>query len=273
MRTVVFYEVFDEERLALERYSGGKFCVRMFKEPAQELNDQKSVKGLVSIRTQSVLSPRQLDSSEGILTRSTGYDHVLAYAQKGIPCGFLPSYCSQAVAEQAMIMVLALLRKLPRQMIQIFDFCRDGLTGMESGGRNLLIVGVGKIGRECVAMAKALHMNVKGVDIDPREKDVDYVKLDDGLRWADAIISAVPLTEQTKDMFSRNIFEKMKPDSVFVNVSRGEVSPFGEIEHALEKGLLGGVGLDVYDQEPFLATALRKERNSRQKEKLKKLPL
>ena len=60
-----------------------------------------------------------------------------------------------------------------------------------------MVVGVGKIGKRCCDMGKALGMIVKGVDIDRREKSVDYIEFDEGAKWADAIISAVPLTDKT----------------------------------------------------------------------------
>jgi D-lactate dehydrogenase len=99
---------------------------------------------LVSIRTQSQIPLAWAPELDAILSRSTGYDHLAAYAattEAPLALGFLPLYCHRAVAEQAMLLWMALLRRLPRQIAQFRTFHRDGITGGECAGRTLVVVG------------------------------------------------------------------------------------------------------------------------------------
>lgn len=86
---------------------------------------------VISLRTQSILPPAWAGQVRGILSRSTGYDHLLAYraavgAHACPPLGYLPLYCVRAVAEQALLLWTALLRRLPRQLAEFDRFRRGG---------------------------------------------------------------------------------------------------------------------------------------------------
>jgi D-lactate dehydrogenase len=267
MKKVVFYEVFDEEKDALEKFLPAGLDAVFMKGTIQEQRKKDLPAPVISIRTQSMIPLAWAKGLIGILTRSAGYDHVKEFREKSravFSCGYLPSYCARAVAEQAIMMCLALWRNLPQQMKQFHSFSRDGIMGQECLGKNLLVVGVGRIGGECARIASALGMNVKGVDIDRREKETVYVDFKEGMAWADAVISAVPLTEETRNMFNENAFQKMKK-GIFVNVSRGEVSSLECLRSALAKGWLSGAGLDVYENEPSLAVDLRSGHKSEQR--------
>jgi len=259
---VVFYEAFEEEQTALKKYLPSEIHAAFVRETIQENEDRQAPASVVCVRTQSVVPVSWAVQMKGVLTRSTGYDHLVECRRKTGPkisYGYLPAYCSRAVAEQAILMLLALSRKLPRQMNQLKMFCRDGLMGREILGKRLLVVGVGRIGRECVLMAKGLGMKVKGVDLEKREEDVDYVSLEQGLRWADAVICALPLTLATRELLNYAAFSLVRPGLLFVNVGRGEVSPLKDMGLALSQGLLAGAALDVYPQEQEIAGALRRE--------------
>jgi phosphoglycerate dehydrogenase-like enzyme len=79
-----------------------------------------------------------------------------------------------------MLLMMALLRKLPRQIEQFSHFERNGLTGAECLNKNLLVVGVGRIGSEIVRIGQGLGMNVTGVDIVRRfVKQADFYRLTD----------------------------------------------------------------------------------------------
>jgi len=260
---VIFYEAFEEEQRALKQEMPAQIEAVYFRETIQETGHTDPPARVICVRTQSVIPLKWAESLSGVLTRSTGYDHLEAYksaVRKDIPCGHLPSYCSRAVAEHAILMVMALWRKIPQQTVQVKTFSRDGLTGQECRGKNLVVVGVGRIGTEILNIAAALGINIKGVDIDPREQNVDYVSFAEGMGWADAVVSAVPLTEETRGMFNFAVFQKMKPSVVFVNISRGEVAPLPEVKGALEENRIAGAALDVYDNEERLGAALRGRR-------------
>ena len=114
---------------------------------------------LISIRTQSTLPLVWATEIEAVLSRSTGYDHLAAYVKaigRPLAFGYLPLYCHRAVAEHAMLLWMALLRRLPLQMRQFAAFHRDGLTGAECAGRTLVVVGIGHIGGEVCRIGRAL---------------------------------------------------------------------------------------------------------------------
>jgi D-lactate dehydrogenase len=156
-----------------------------------------------------------------------------------------------------MLLVMALFRKLPQQMQQFPGFERSGLTGFECQGRRLLIVGVGRIGTHVADIAAGLGMIVEGVDIVQDKANVPYVTFGEGVARADAIVSCMNLTEENAGYFNANSLGEAKRGCIFVNIARGEESPMEDLHILLASGILGGVGLDVFDQEATLAAALR----------------
>lgn len=256
MDDVVFYEVFDEERKSLEREVPTELHVRYVPETIQESGEEKPTAPLVSIRTQSRVPQSWLKLVKGILTRSRGYDHIRNFAGS-VPCGYLEEYCARAVAEQAVLMMLALLRKINQQQEQFKSFRRDGLTGRECRGRNALIAGVGHIGGEIVDIVRGLRMNVKGFDKIHGHADLEYISLTDGLKWAEVVFCSLSLDESTRGMLNADMLREAKPGLVLINVARGEITPAGDLIQLLDNGALAGVGLDVFPGEDLLARHLR----------------
>ncbi len=254
---VYFYEAFEEEIAALRRYLPAAVQAGFTGKTIQETGDREPPAPLISIRTQSVIPAAWVGKVSGIISRTTGYDHLVG--QK-IPCGYLPHYCSRAVAEQALLLVLALLRKLPAQIAQFPKFQRDGLTGQECAGKRLLVVGVGSIGAEIVKIAQALGMEAKGVDLVQRHASVSYIPIDEGLVWADIIVCAMNLTDANTGYFRYETLQRAKRGVIFINIARGELSPTNDLLRLLDEGHLGGLALDVYENESALAVALRSGR-------------
>jgi D-lactate dehydrogenase len=258
---VVFYEAFEEEEQAIRRHLPPDLPARFTWATIQESGDRTPPAAVVSVRTQSVIPPDWAPRLRGILSRSTGYDHLVAYRETapsaGLQLGYLPLYCCRAVAEHAMLLWLTLLRRLPRQLRQFASFHRDGLTGAECRGRSLLVVGVGNIGHEVVDLGKALGMRVFGVDPVQRWDDVTYVAFDDAAPLADIVVAAMNLTPSSRGFFDEARLARLQAGAIFVNIARGELADAGALLRALESGHLAGVGLDVYEQEPDLAVTLR----------------
>jgi D-lactate dehydrogenase len=251
---VYFYEAFEEEVAALRQHLPAQLTVGFTGKTIQETDDSEPPAPLISIRTQSIIPAAWTGKVSGIVSRTTGYDHLV---EQKIPCGYLPHYCSRAVAEQTLLLVMALLRKLPAQIAQFPNFQRDGLTGQECTGKRLLVVGVGSIGGEIVKIAQALGMESKGVDLIQRHDFVSYMSIDDGLAWADIIVCAMNLTDANAGYFRYQTLKRVKQGFMFVNIARGELSPTDDLVRLLEEGHLGGLALDVYENESALAVALR----------------
>ena len=207
MLDVYFYEAFAEEALLLKQHMPSHIRAEYTDLTTQEAGHAEPPARLISVRTQAALPVEWAPKIGGILSRSTGYDHLLDYAALAaghpIQYGNLPLYCHRAVAEHAMMLWIALLRRLPRQLRQFREFHRDGLTGPECQGRTLAVVGVGNIGHEICVIGRALGMNVTGVDRDPRHADIDYLPIDEALAAADIVVCAMDYNATNRGYFER----------------------------------------------------------------------
>jgi D-lactate dehydrogenase len=260
MHDVYFYEAFQEEAESLRRLLPTRVSAGYTNLTIQEAAHRSPPARLISVRTQSILPAAWAPALDAILSRSTGYDHLAAYAaatDRRVSLGYLPLYCHRAVAEQAMLLWMALLRRLPRQVRQFGDFHRDGLTGEECQGRTLVVVGVGHIGVETCRIGRALGMHVMGVDRAPNDAEIVYADADVALPQADVVVCAMDLNDSNRGYFDAARLRQIKQGAIFVNISRGELSPSSALLDALRLGRLAGVGLDVFDHEPELAVALR----------------
>lgn len=257
---IFFYEAFDEETRALKKYLPDRLKVGFTPKTIQEYSRVEPPARFISIRTQSLLPGGWSKKLAAILSRSTGYNHLHRYVTEfacRIPCGYLPLYCHRAVAEQAILLTMALLRNLPKQVAHFYEFNRDGITGYECEHRTIAVVGVGNIGYEAVRIARGLGMRVLGVDIVEKHSDVTYVTIDYVLSVADVIVSAMNLTYDNAGYFNYDRLKKARKGLIFVNVSRGEISPSLHLLQLMRENHLGGVGLDVYCNESELAVKLR----------------
>ena len=261
MVNVMFYEVFREEEEALRSFLPDHVEALFTGKTIQESGDKDLPASLISIRTQSrVPLVWAAAGLKGILTRSAGYDHLLAYRReigKKIPCGNLPDYCSRAVAEQAVLMMMTLLRKMKTQIKNFETFDRDHLTGDECMNKNLFVIGVGHIGSQVVDIGRGLRMNVRGFDIVKRISDLRYMELVEGLQWANAAVCALPLTPKTKGLLNYELFKQAKILGAFINISRGEISPLEDLRRLLDEQTICALGMDVYENENVLGAALR----------------
>ncbi len=262
---VFFFEAFDEEQQMLRERMPDRVAAGYTWKTIQESGDEGPPAPLISIRTQSAIPVAWAGRLAGILTRSTGYDHVQGYRRlcgKDVTAGYLPLYCNRSVAEQAMLLWMALLRRLPRQVAHFAAFERDDLTGRECFGKTLLVVGVGNIGSEVVRIASGLGMTALGVDLVERHEFVEYVTYEEGAPQADIMVCAMNLTAENRGYLDAERLRLAKPGLLLVNIARGELVPPGDLLGLLQEGHVEGAGLDVYDEEAKLAVALREGRLS-----------
>ncbi len=126
----------------------------------------------------------------------------------------------------------------------------------ELAGKNIVIVGAGKVGQAVARRAAAFGLTVTGVDkiagaVDSFDFVVGLDQLDEVLATAAAVVLAVPLTSKTRALFNRLRFSKMPESCIFINVSRGEVVVEADLTDALARGKLQGAVLDVFENEPL----------------------
>jgi phosphoglycerate dehydrogenase-like enzyme len=165
---------------------------------------------------------------------------------RGIPVCNAPGAGGPAVAELALFLMLALVRRLP-EATDAFAEARIGHpVGRELRARKLGIVGMGRTGAALAAVAKGVGMIV--TSIGSRRTDAEWHAF---LAAADVVSLHCPLTDKTRGLMNDAAFAAMKPGALLINCARGPVIDRGALERALETGRLGGAGFDVFWDEPW----------------------
>jgi D-lactate dehydrogenase len=168
----------------------------------------------------------------------------------------VPSYSPHAVAEHAIALILALNRKIHRAFNRVreFNFSLNGLIGFDLHGKTSGIVGTGKTGRIVGEILRGFGMRVLAFDVYPSEEwaaqhGIEYVEMGTLIKESDLISLHTPLTPQTDRIINAESLAQMKSGVVLVNVSRGRLIHTNALIEALKSGHLGGVALDVYEEE------------------------
>jgi len=184
---------------------------------------------------------------------------LAAATRLGIAVVHAPGSNSQAVAEHAVMLMLACAKKVRDldRLTRAGDWNVTRARGIrELRGRTLGIVGVGNIGRLVAKFTAAFGMRVLGYDpyvpVDElRRRGVEPVKnLEELLREADIVTCHTPLTAETRHMINARTIGLMKQGAIFINTSRGPVQDERALFEALTRGRLAAAGLDVWEEEP-----------------------
>jgi len=204
-----------------------------------------------------------MPSLKHVVTMSTGFDHIdTRYcAKRSINVMNVPSYGSNTVAEHTFMLILALARKLPESIHRVryeLSFSTDrGLRGFDLEGKQLGLIGLGKIGSHVARMARGFGMDVVVFDVFPNEALAQqigcrFVSFDELLGTSDVVSIHLPLNEHTRHLFDDDAFSKMKRGALIINTSRGGIIKTEALVRALRSGALSGAGLDVLEFESEL---------------------
>lgn len=192
---------------------------------------------------------------KGVLLRCAGYNNadLEASAKYDIPVMHVPGYSPEAVAEFAMGLCLSVNRHIHRAYLRTRDFNMNinGLMGRDMYTKTAGIIGTGRIGQAMIRICKGFGMRVLAYDLYPNPNlDVEYTDLDTLFKKSDVISLHCPLTPETRYIIDEHALELM-PNGVFiVNTSRGPLIKTEALIEALTiPGKIGGVGLDVYEEE------------------------
>lgn len=194
-----------------------------------------------------------------IATPSTGTDHIdlAAAAARGVAVLSLrqdPEFLKQlqSTAELAWLLILACARRMPEASAQALSGHWNSTTvrGRELLGKTIGIVGMGRLGTMVARFANAFGMRVLGADVrDVDVADISRVPLHELLRSADIVTLHVHLDRSTLHLIGRAELTMMKPGSILVNTSRGDVVDEVALLDALTSGHLRSAGLDVLSNE------------------------
>lgn len=177
-------------------------------------------------------------------------------AEFGLTVVRVPAYSPNAVAEHAVALLLSLVRNIHRAYNRIRDhnFSLAGFVGFDIAGKTVGLIGCGKIGQKAAHIFAGFEARVLVYDpqIDSEwaaAHDVEVTDLDSLLRQSDIISLHVPLLPETRYIIRAETLTKTKKGVVIINTSRGELVNTEDLIAALRSGHLGGVGLDVYEEE------------------------
>jgi D-lactate dehydrogenase len=193
-----------------------------------------------------------------VALRCAGFNNVDLKAAKGmgITISRVPSYSPHAVAEHTVALILTLNRKTHRAFNRVreLDFSLNGLVGFDLFGKTAGIIGTGKIGRLVCGILKGFGMRVLATDVYPdkawaAQNGIEYTDNATLARQSDIISLHTPLTAETDHLISTEFIAMMKPGAMLINVSRGRLVHTTAIIEALKRGHIGGVALDVYEEE------------------------
>ena len=196
---------------------------------------------------------------------SVGFDNVdlSAATTHNIPVSNTPDVLSKATSDIAFLLMLAVSRDAFNMHKKIEDdnwgfFEPTANLGIELYGKTLGIFGLGRIGLELAQKAKAAygmeiiyHNRNRNVEAE-KQLDAKYVSFNQMLTQSDVISVHANLSPETKEVFNKEAFEKMKPSSIFINTARGGLHNEAHLINAIKNKIIWGAGLDVTNPEPML---------------------
>lgn len=193
-----------------------------------------------------------------VALRCAGFNNVDLAAAKalGIAVTRVPAYSPHAVAEHTVALLLTLNRKLHRayNRVREHNFSLSGLVGFDLYGKTVGIVGTGRIGRIAAEIFQGFGCRIVAHDPFPATewataKGVEYLPLGNLLAASDIVSLHLPLTPQSQHLLNATTLAQMKPGAYLLNTSRGKLIETQALIAHLKSGQLGGVGLDVYEEE------------------------
>ncbi|KAJ2940414.1 hypothetical protein O0L34_g94 [Tuta absoluta] len=198
-----------------------------------------------------------------VATISVGYDHIdiTECKKRGIRIGYTPDVLTDATAELTMALLLTTSRRLPEAQHEAktggwVSWAPTWMTGPGLAGATVGIAGFGRIGQAVAQRVKAfntsriLYFN-RSERPEAKETGAVKVNFDKLLQESDFIICCAALVPETKEMFNKAAFEKMKRTAIFINTSRGGTVDQGALIEALKNNTIRAAGLDVTTPEPL----------------------
>ena len=201
--------------------------------------------GLVDARVIAAAVEHGLQLIQQPAAGTDGID-VAAAAARGVPVCNAPGANQIAVAEAALLLLLMCARRWPAARSSFEEGVIGSPLGVELAAASLLVIGRGKTGTALADRARALGMDVRTTDSQTTRAEL-LVELD----RADAVSLHCPLSDETRGMIDAEALAAMPSHAILVNVARGPVIDKDALVVALARGHLGGVGLDVYWDEPW----------------------
>jgi D-3-phosphoglycerate dehydrogenase len=199
-----------------------------------------------------------------VIRHGVGYDNVdlAALAQARIPLCYIPDYCTEEVAEQAIAMILACARKIvwSRRVLDessangTWDFAGT-IPVFRVAGKTVGVLGCGRIGSR--VYQKLASFGVRFLIADPylgkerkEELGIEVVDAETVFRESDFVTVHTPLNAETRNIVRAETLRQMKPAAYLINTARGPLVDSKALAEALRQGVIAGAAIDVFDIEP-----------------------
>lgn len=203
---------------------------------------------------------------------AVGIDNIdlQACKDRGIVVCNTPDAVTEGTANMAFLLMLSVARRL----IQADRYARSpsypvngqlgmgDFLGLDLCGKELLIIGAGRIGYAMALRARSLGMRIayaarsRHLEFEMSPLGARRVELDSGIREADVVSIHTPLTSETRHLINADRLRSMKDDAILINTARGPIVDEEALAQSLESGHLWGAGLDVYENEPTVHPGL-----------------
>jgi D-3-phosphoglycerate dehydrogenase len=236
--------------------------VHIFHEPATP-DQLQPFDALIPIRERTRFTPAlfaALPNLRHVAQTGGGVAHIdlKAAASHGIAVSVTPGGSAQSVAELTLGLLLAVVHRIAEGDRAIRQGEWPSLLGGELGGKTLGLIGLGGIGREVAVRARAFGLKLLAwsPNLTPEraaQHGVVAVSLDELIAQSDFLSIHIRLSDQTRGLLSYDRLRQAKRGQILINTSRGPIAPGPDLLRALQEGILGGAGLDVFDLEPLPA--------------------
>jgi glyoxylate reductase len=268
------HSLFEAAREILQKSCEVEYWAKSARPPREEvLQRVRDKEGLVCLLTEKVneellsVAPK-LRIAANV---AVGFDNidVAACTKRGVAATNTPGVLDETTADFAWTLLMAVARRLSEgealaRSGKWKNWDLDQLVGTDVWGKTLGLVGFGRIGRAVARRASGFQMKVIYTDAVRAAEDVEkelkaeFREMNALLGESDFISVHVPLLPETRRLFDAPKFSRMKPTAFLINTSRGPVVDEAALVAALEGGIIGGAGLDVYENEPLIHPGLKR---------------
>lgn len=261
--TVYDSKNYDREYLSKAEYSDRiKWRFHEFRLSAETASAAKGTKALcIFVNDHADRACLEILAAQGaklIALRCAGYNNVDLQAARdlGIAVVRVPAYSPHAVAEHTLGLLLTLNRKIHRayNRVRELNFSLNGLVGFDVRGKKAGIIGTGRIGQITAQIFRGFEAEVIAYDAFPASDwatvhGIVYSELNTVLAESDILSLHLPLLPDTIHLLNAETLARTKPGVFIVNTSRGKLIDTTALIALLKSGHIGGVALDVYEEE------------------------
>src|SRR5271169_1603880 len=273
-KILVTHSLFEEARTLLDAVCHAEYIADP-ERPARAdvLRRVKDKEGLVCLLTEKV-NLELLNAAPKLRIAANvavGFDNidVDACTKRGVVATNTPGVLDETTADFAWLLMMAVARRLAEGEALARSgnwkgWNLDQLCGADVWGKTLGLVGFGRIGRAVARRALGFQMKVIYTDAVRVPEDVEkslnaeFREMNALLAESDFISLHVPLLPETRGLFDSPKFYRMKPTAFLINTSRGPVVDEAALVAALEAKKIAGAALDVYENEPFIHSGLKR---------------